>query len=268
MMMTVFQAFILGLVQGLGEFLPISSSGHTALLEVVMGVESPGITLSVLLHLGTLAAVVAIYWRRLMDMALHPLKSDLWKLIVATLPAVAAALLLGKHIDALFTPRTLGICFLLTGVLLGVCECVAARMAQTRKPDSRISPKTALIMGCMQALAIPPGISRSGATIVGGLIGGAQRARAADFAFMMSVPAILGSTVLEARHIMDPGVITASGGLGVLIVATLTAAVSGYLAIRAMLYVVRRLSLHIFAVYTGALGVMILLDQFVFHVFF
>ena len=266
--MTIFQAFILGLVQGLGEFLPISSSGHIALLEVVMGVETPGITMTVLLHLGTLAAVVAIYWKQLLDMVLHPLKSDLWKLIVATLPAVAAALLLGKHVNALFTPRTLGLCFLLTGVLLGVSECVAVSMGQSRRPEGRISPRTALIMGCMQALAIPPGISRSGATIVGGLIGGAQRSRAADFAFMMSVPAILGSTVLEARHIMDPGVIAASGGVLALIVATLTAAVSGYLAIRAMLYVVRRLSLHIFAVYTGALGVMILLDQFVFHIFF
>ena len=266
--MTVFQAFILGLVQGLGEFLPISSSGHLALMQVIMGLQPPGITLEVLLHLGTLVAVVAVYWTRLWDMVLHPIQSDLWKLVVATIPAVIATVLLGDYLEVLFTPKTLGLCFLITAALLATAEYVTRRMRERKRPERGISPRTAVIMGCMQALAIPPGISRSGSTIVGGLLSGAQRSRAADFAFMMSLPAILGSVVLDARHIMDPGVIEASGGVGALIVGVITAALSGYLAIRTMLYIVRRMSLNIFAVYTGAVGAMILLDQFVFHVFF
>ncbi len=266
------QAFILGLIQGLAEFLPISSSGHLTLGQTYFGIADVPMTLDILLHLGTLLAVFAVYWRRILNMILHPLRSELKWLVVATLPTVAVALLLKDQIDALFAgDGYLGYAFLLTSFVLIAGEAVN-RLRE--KKHKKVKWYDALIMGCTQALAIVPGLSRSGSTICGGMVSGLTRKRAADFSFLMSIPAILGSAVLDLKSIFDEagemgvtftaqlGVRMAEmGGVIPVVIAVATAAVSGFLAIKLMLAVVKKVGMRWFAVYTFLLGAFLIARQ-------
>ena len=261
--MSIFQAFILGLVQGLGEFLPISSSGHLELMQTVFGInQNSSMALEVMLHVGTLIAVFAVYWKRIWNMVMHPVKSELWLMVVATIPAVIAQLTLDDFFanGALY----LGFSFLITSVLL----CVADMLGDVQKKHKEVNWKDALIMGVMQAVAILPGVSRSGATLTGGLGAGLTRKNAADFSFLMSIPAILGGLVLSLKEILDGSAIAGAGGWGQVLVGVVTAAIFGFLAIRTMLHIIRKISLKWFALYTTILGVLVLLDQYVFHFFF
>ena len=175
--MNAIQAFILGLVQGLGEFLPISSSGHLMLAQKIMGFDTSNmLTLNVLLHLATLVAVFAVYWKRFWNMLCHPIKSDLWLLVVATIPAVIAALTI--NFDAAFEGAFLAWSFLLTSVVLVAAEWLSGHW---HRPAKHVTLKHAVIMGVMQAIAILPGLSRSGSTIAGGVGSGLSRKRAAVF---------------------------------------------------------------------------------------
>ena len=263
--MTIIQAFWLGLVQGLGEFLPISSTGHLDLLQKLFDFSVGNyLTLDILLHLGTLAAVVVVYWKRLLNMILHPVKSELWLLVVATIPAVVVSLLF----DIDFSPEALGYEFLITTLILWLADLVGGVSFQTKE----VKWYNALVMGVMQALAILPGVSRSGATISGGVATGLSRKRSADFAFLMSVPAILGAIVLElfknGDAIFSGALVESMGGWQPLLVGIFTSAVFGFLAIKFMLSIVRRVRLTWFGVYTALLGIAILLDQYVFRKFF
>ncbi len=266
--MSIMQAFWLGLVQGITEFLPISSTGHLDLVQRLFGFSTENfLSLDVLLHLGTLAAVVVVYWKRLWNMVRHPVKSELWLLVVATIPTVIAALLFKDSLDRL-SGEYIGFAFLITTLILWLSDLVSGVSFQTKE----VKWYNALVMGVMQAVAILPGISRSGSTISGGIATGLSRKRAADFAFLMSVPAILGAIVLEFMHsgssVFDAATIQQMGGWLPLIVGVITSAAFGFLAIKFMLSIVRRVRLIWFGVYTGVLGIAILLDQYVFHKFF
>ena len=263
--MNIMQAFWLGLVQGLGEFLPISSTGHLDLLQKIFGFSVGNyMTLDILLHLGTLAAVVFVYWKRLLNMLLHPVKSELWLLVVATIPAVLVALLF----DIEFSPEALGFEFLITTLILWLADLVGGVSFETKE----VKWYNALVMGVMQALAILPGVSRSGATISGGVATGLSRKRSADFAFLMSVPAVLGAIVFDlwkhSDQVFDGTMIQQMGGWIPLVVGVITSAAFGFLAIKFMLSIVRRVRLTWFGVYTALLGIAILLDQYVFRKFF
>ena len=254
------QAFILGLVQGLGEFLPISSSGHLMLAQKIMGFDTSNmLTLNVLLHLATLVAVFAVYWRRFWHMLCHPVKSDLWLLVVATIPAVIAALTI--NFDAAFEGAFLAWSFLLTSVVLVSAEWLSRHW---HRPAKHVTLKHAIVMGVMQAIAILPGLSRSGSTIAGGVGSGLSRKKAADFSFMMSAPAILGSAVLEGKKLLE-GTASINVDSLPLVIAVLTAGLSGYLAIRFMLRIIRKISLNWFAIYTAILGAALLANNYVFH---
>jgi undecaprenyl-diphosphatase len=263
--MTIMQAFWLGLVQGLGEFLPISSTGHLDLLQKIFGFSVGNyLTLDILLHVGTLAAVIVVYWKRLWNMVLHPVKSELWLLVVATIPAVVVSVLF----DIDFSPESLGFEFLITTLILWLADLVGGVSFQTKE----VKWYNALAMGVMQALSILPAVSRSGATISGGVATGLSRKRAADFAFLMSVPAILGAIVLElfknGGAVFSGEMVAQMGGWQPLLVGIFTSAVFGFLAIKFMLSIVRRVRLTWFGVYTALLGIAILLDQYVFRKFF
>lgn len=264
--MSIIQAFWLGLVQGLGEFLPISSSGHLVLLQRVFGFTQDGMALEVILHVGTLAAVVVIYWERLWNMIRHPVKSELWLLVVATVPAVAAALIF--DFDDAFSGEFLGYSFLITTLILWLADLISG----ISFPTKNVKWYNAVVMGIMQAVAIMPGISRSGSTIAGGTASGLSRKRAADFAFLMSVPAILGSIVLEVfkngSDIVSGALFVKLGGPLPIIVGLVASAVFGFVAIKTMLAIVRRVRLTWFGVYTGVLGALILVDQYITHWFF
>ena len=253
--MSNIQAFFLGLVQGLAEFLPISSSGHTTLLQMFFGIgEAPEI-LNVLLHLGTLLVVLLVYRKAIWEMLRHPIKSELKWVILATIPTVIAALTIKDKLEGYFGDfKYLGYFFLFTSFVLLVGEAVNRLRAQKHK---HMRWYDALVMGCMQVLAILPGVSRSGCTISGGMVTGLSRRHSVDFSFLMSIPAILGSAVLGAKDIYDAAeasgvsfttqltaLVEQMGGAVPLAIGVGTAAVSGFLAIRLMLYIVRQIGLR------------------------
>ena len=189
---------LLGMVQGLAEFLPVSSSGHLVLLQKLLRMPETGLLTEILLHVGTLAAVLIVYWKDVARMLRHPLQDRAVRLlIIATLPAVAVALVANEWLEEAFSGRFLGVSFLLTAGLLFISDALA-RVGGAERNEAgveRMSARQALCMGCMQALAIVPGVSRSGATIVGGLAAGVPRETAAKVSFLMSAVATVGSAV-------------------------------------------------------------------------
>jgi undecaprenyl-diphosphatase len=269
--MVILIALLLGLVQGLCEFLPVSSSGHLYLVakltQDAVGEGYFGTFFTVMLHLATLIAVLFVYKEQVLSILRHPIQKLTLHLIVATLPTVAFALIL-KKFDALDewldAGNLLGFSFLLTAILLTVSEL----LARSRKPRKSIKTMRwydALVIGGMQAVGVLPGVSRSGSTIAGALTCGLDRKSAADFSFLMSIPAILGGLVLELyKTVKDPaaleGVLTLQFW-GLMLIAMLAAAISGYFAVRFMIKLVTKKGLLGFAIYTGVLGVIVILLQ-------
>lgn len=267
------KTLILGIVQGLSEFLPISSSGHLVLLQKLFGMESTGVVLEVLLHVGTLVAVLVVFWRDWLDMLLHPLKSKALRLlVVATIPAVIVALLCEEAIERAFTGWFLGVSFLITAALMLLSDAVAERAPKPKENAVRgvagMRYPSALAMGLMQAVAVLPGVSRSGATIFGGLASGVSRRTSAKFSFMMSAVAIVGSLVFKIKDLVGMPAESIEGGWVAVVLGMVAAGVSGYLAIRWMLRLIQRVSLKWFGLYTGLLGLLVLADQLFFGVFF
>ena len=264
--MNVFTAILLGLIQGLAEFLPVSSSGHLLLAERIVGITdaSIGHFFIVLLHLGTLAAVLFVYRKRIIEMILHPVKQ--WQywiyMIAATLVTVVMALALRDVFNRAESGSILGPCFLVTAALLAVTDLLR------KKAECRVTVPTmkwyhALFIGFLQGIAPLPGVSRSGATITGATLCRMKREDAAEFSFLLSIPAILGGAVLEIPAALKEGV----GDISVLccIVGVLVAAVSGYFAVKFMIRLITKRSFKGFVIYTALLGVFVILDQLVFH---
>lgn len=265
--MTILQSAILGIVQGLAEFLPISSSGHLEICQHLMGLSENSaamMLLTVLLHAGTLVAVAVVFWEDWVGILKNLFRSKLLGLLfIASLPALAAAVLLGDALDSLFGSGFIGLAFLITALFLVLTEWVSRRMQARKTPlQEEVGLRHAVIMGVMQAVAILPGVSRSGSTLLGGIASGVKREKAAKFSFMMSAPAILGSLLVEGKNAWESGAfaIIAENALPV-IIGVLFAAVSGYLAIRYMLKLINRISFNWFALYVGILGVTVIVLQ-------
>lgn len=260
-MQTIFSA-LMGIIQGLSEFLPISSSGHLLLGEKLLAlvgydvVSSKG--LLIMLHMGTLIAVAAVFWKDWLQMLLHPIKNKtLLLLFIASLPALFAMLLLGDFVDSTFTGWFLGPAFLITALFLYIAE----RLSQKNQATSgEITTSRAVTMGIFQAIALLPGVSRSGSTLLGGIAGGLTRSMAAKFSFMMSAPAILGSFLVEAKDAIEADGLSTLFSFDIL-VGMLFAAVSGFLAIRYMLKLIEKISLTRFSVYLIFIGILVIIFQ-------
>ncbi len=263
--MSIGLAAFLGLLQGLAEFLPISSSGHLNLLQALFGVNlEHQLLFNILLHVGTLVAVLVVFWKDWWDMLRHPIQNKtLLLLFIASLPALVAKLLLGDQIDYFETHNViLGACFLLTGLLLMLTQWLARRREVLHKPDKPVGLFEALMMGCMQAVGMLPGISRSGSTIFGGVAAGLNRERAAKFSFMMSAPAIVAGMLSEGYEVIKTGGLSAlSSDLPAIALGMVVAAVSGYFAIRFMLKLITKISLNWFALYVVLLGILVIALQ-------
>lgn len=260
--MNVIEAALLGLLQGLGEFLPISSSGHLLLGRMLLGLtidESPAYKmLDILLHVGTLIPILIVFWKDWWAILKNPFKSKtLVLLFVASMPTLVVKFIFDDFIDGCDTGWFLGVSFLMTAIFLLVAEYVSGRkQSKTDKPGFL----HAIVMGCMQGVALLPGVSRSGSTLAGGLLSGLDRKSAAKFSFMMSAPAIAGALLLEGKDAIEEGWITELDLLPTL-VGVLVAAVVGYLAIRFMLKLITKVSLNWFALYVAILGVLFLALQ-------
>ena len=262
--MNVIEAALLGLLQGLGEFLPISSSGHLLLGRMVLGLtidESPAYKmLDILLHVGTLIPVLIVFWKDWWEMLKNPFKSrTLLLLFIASMPTLVFKVIFDNFIDSCDTGWFLGVSFLMTAVFLLVAEYVSSKNANK---TGKVGFFHAIVMGCMQGIALLPGVSRSGSTLAGGLLSGLDRKSGAKFAFMMSAPAIAGALLLEGKDAIENGWIS---DLAVVptIVGVIVAGVTGYIAIRFMLKLMTKVSLNCFALYVAILGVIFLALQLI-----
>ncbi len=265
--MSIFLAMLLGVVQGITEFLPVSSSGHLVLIQQIFGVETEAVFFDTMLHVGTLVSVCIVMWREILEI-FNFKKSfrPFLLLVVATVPIVIVTLIFHRYIDAVFEGRFLGIGFLLTSIVLVVSELIV--YLKKKKKPAKLGFVQAAVMGCMQAVSILPGLSRSGATISGGLASGLSRRRAAVFAFLMSVPAIAGSAVYQAYGLIkDPSSFDTSILLPSF-VGMICAGIAGYIAVSFMINLIKKHSLYGFAIYTAVLGILVLLDQGFFHIVF
>lgn len=249
--MTLLAAALLGLVQGLTEFLPVSSSGHLVLAGALLGVPEGSITFDIVVHLGTLTAVFAVYRKDISELVAGMLgrrREDLrlaWLLILGSIPAGIAGFLFADRIESLFdSPPVVSAMLLLTGTVL-----FATRFARGGNLEDP-TPRGSLLVGLFQAIALVPGISRSGMTISAGLFAGIRRERAARFSFLLSIPAILGAALLE---------LTGSGGSASLDLSTaavgfVVSAVSGFAALRLLIRFLAAGRFHAFCWYCWAAG--------------
>jgi undecaprenyl-diphosphatase len=250
---TWWEGVILGVVQGLTEFLPVSSSGHLVVAEAALRLRTPGVFVEVVLHVATLAAVAIVYARRIGELTVGLVTGDrgaarsVGLLLVASVPAGVIGLALRDAFQAAFDSLALvGADFLVTGVILWV----AGRAVPGDRPEPTV--RSAIGIGCAQALAILPGISRSGSTVAAGIFAKIDPVRAAEFSFLMAVPAIAGAAILQLPEAREAAV---GIGLGTLALSFFTALVSGVFAIRLLLRLLARRAFHRFAPYCWAIGI-------------
>ena len=261
--MTLLEGAFLGLIQGLAEFLPVSSSGHLNLLQALFGVQMEHqLLFNILLHVATLAAVGIFFWKDWIDMILHPIKNrTLLLLFIASMPALAAKILFDGPLDYAETHNDfLGICFLLTGLMLLLTQVFSNRNIRRSREKRRVGVKEALAMGCLQAVGMLPGISRSGSTIFGGVSAKLDRSVAAKFSFMMSAPAIVAGMLSEGMDALESGVSFGSD-LPAILVGMLVAFIAGYLSIRFFMKLISHVSLNGFAIYVTVLGILVIILQ-------
>ncbi|MDR2095988.1 MAG: undecaprenyl-diphosphate phosphatase [Treponema sp.] len=266
--MSIFEAIILGAVQGLTEFLPVSSSGHLVLLQKIFRISEPVLLFDTMVHVGTLLAVFVVLRQDIWSILRRPFQPLTFYLILATIPAVVAALFFKEQIEKAFsTASFLGFAFLITSALLIISEFLSRRRSGWLKNQESMNRLDALIIGILQAVAIIPGVSRSGSTLSGALSRKLDRNFAARFSFLLSIPAILGALVLQINDIAS-GQAPESLPFLLIIAGTITAALVGFFAINLMLRIIQGSSLRGFALYTAILGILVLVDQFVTHLFF
>lgn len=262
--MTWWEAALLGIVQGVTEFLPVSSSGHLVIAQSALGIDKTSITFDVMAHLGSLFAVLLALKGDWLPMVRGVLGSRadsqgrrrILLVLVGSVPVGIVGLLFKDALEPLFqSARAAGAMLLVTGAVLWIADR-AARRAKERGPGrdlAAISFGDALWIGCGQALAVLPGLSRSGTTIAAGMLRGIDRESAARFAFLLSIPAILGATLLELPALFD-----GAAELPPLLIGAIAAAVSGYFAIATFLRFLRSGSLIGFALYTWVVGLIVL----------
>jgi undecaprenyl-diphosphatase len=266
--MSIFHSLLLGIIQGLTEFIPVSSTAHLLLGQRLLGLGASEAVFAflVLVQMGTILALIIYFWKDLWALARAffarpfstPLNRQGWFILIATLPALLAGLLLKPLVQALFRAPLIEAAIRLATA--AVLMTLAEKLGRRTRALETMTGFDALFVGLMQALAVFPGASRSGTTISGGLLRGFDRPSAARFAFLMSVPVMLAAGVYEAREVIHmPGL---SAFLPVLLAGILAAAVFGWLAIRWLLRYLGRHSLTVFAVYCAVLAALCLAWNF------
>ncbi|MBM4240503.1 MAG: undecaprenyl-diphosphatase UppP [Euryarchaeota archaeon] len=272
--MSVIEALILGIVQGLTEFLPISSSAHLVLVPEILGVKS-SVAFDVFLHLGTLIAVLGYFRSDIIEMIKaflssltqlrsketflagireDPFKRLAWLIIIGSIPTALMGYLFKDFFENLFSSvQYVAVLLIITGFLLLIGE----KWGKGHKDVGEITFKNALAVGIAQGFAIAPGISRSGATIVTGLLSGIERELSARFAFLLAIPAILGAVFVKINDMFAEGF--HNYDIVVFAVGTVAAIISGYFAIKWMLKILREKSLMIFAYYCWIVGILVLI---------
>lgn len=255
--MTLWQAIVLGIVQGLSEFLPISSTAHLRIVPALLGWNDPGAAFTAVIQLGTLVAVLAYFARDITGITRDTLagKSQLgWMIAVGTIPVVILGLLFKKHIE--HTLRSLYViagAMIALALVLAIAEWLESRRKSLRGMES-VGWLDAIVVGCAQAVALIPGSSRSGCTIAGALFRGLNRETAARFSFLLSLPAVFAAGVLEFRHALHES----AGSPINLAAATLVSCVVGYASIAFLLAYLKKHTTWLFIIYRLVLGATLL----------
>ncbi|MGB4253901.1 MAG: undecaprenyl-diphosphate phosphatase [Minisyncoccales bacterium] len=251
--MDIFQAVILGIVQGLTEFLPISSSGHLVIFQKLFGFTQAPIAIDTLVHFGTLVSLIFFFWSDIKKVLKD--KKLILLLIIGTIPVVIVGFLLQEKIEAIFNSLLLvGISFLITATILFFTRFVK----NSQKNIKEIGAKDAIIVGLFQALSILPGVSRSGSTISGSLFCSIKKEDAFNFSFYLGMIAILGATILQIPEILNFNADEAIGGF----VGFFFAAVVGFFALKGLKKVVINGKLYYFGIYCAIIGIICIISQY------
>ena len=292
--MTILESILLGFVQGATEFLPVSSSGHLAIFKYIFGITEAGISFDILLHVGTLIAVFAVYYKDIFELVValvnmiasvvrnigrffknsfgksarkeeyEPVVDSMLKrwmllMIVSIIPVGVLGFILEDWIESISEGLLIpGICLLITGVVLLIADTIPAG----NKTARTTSYKDALIIGCAQACAMFPGISRSGSTISAAMLVGQKKQFAVKYSFIMSIPIILGAALKSLMDVVKGETVTEGVNFGVCIVGLVVAAVVGYAAIKLLLRVVKNNKFKYFAFYCFAVGLFAVIGSF------
>jgi len=265
--MNLFQALILGIVQGLTEYIPVSSSAHLVLVPWLLGWQPASFQFEILVQWGTLVGVFIFFWQDIISIAtavvrgaaqrqpLATFEAKLgWLVVAATIPAVVLGLLFKKYFEAFASqPIYVGVLIGLASILLIAAEYFGSR----RRDLPGLGWLDAVIIGFWQVLAMLPGVSRSGATITGGMLRGFNRTSAARFSFLLSIPALGGAGVIALKDLLESGMLMAE--LPALLVGFTAAAISGYLCIRWLLGYLQGHTFYAFAAYRVALSALVII---------
>jgi len=251
--MAIWEAIILGLVQGLTEFLPVSSSGHLLMFQELFGLRDVPLLFDIILHVATLCAVIIVLRKRIWQLIRKPFQKTNYCLVIATAISCALVLIFNQFFDLTKEYRILPVTFLVTAIILFVVTLIPKR-------EGDVKYKTGVIAGIAQGIAaVIPGISRSGSTITANLATGVKREEAAEFAFLMSIPVIIASLVYEI--ISSHGDLTSMSFWPVAF-GFVSALITGIFAIKIMLKIVKKIKLYWFSVYLVALSIVLM---FVFY---
>jgi undecaprenyl-diphosphatase len=253
----------LGIVQGLTEFLPVSSSGHLALFEQILKIPKTGVVFDMILHLGTLLAVFYLFWGRLWSLLLSLFRRDenlrlVGLLVVASVPTALIGFVVRKWAeDAFQSSLAVGLGLLFTGTLLFAVE--RRRRPDREKAMSQLGWLDAIWVGILQGVAVFPGVSRSGSTISAGLFRGMKRDAAAEFSFILGIPAIIGAAAFEVKDALQE---SANHSWGLYGAGAIAAFVFGVLSIKWLLQILRTRTMNPFAYYCWALGLLAIIWSF------
>ena len=274
--MTIFQSIILGIFQGITEFLPISSSGHLVLLQHFFGIKEGNLFFTEMLHFGTLISIFVVYFKDIIRIIVeffkmlgNGFKNKRLKItnsyqrlgvliIVGSIPTALMGILLEKQFEKLYSSiSTIGFAFLITGILLWIAD----KNPSENKKARDMTILDALVIGTFQGIAITPGISRSGSTIVGGLFRGLNRKLATEFSFLMALPATLGAAILGIKDVIESGTeITFSMPL---LIGIILSAIVGIFSINILVGLLQKKKLHYFSYYLWVLGIILIIAQLV-----
>ena len=250
-MVSILQAIILGIIQGITEWLPISSSGHLVIAQHLFDISQP-VIFDIILHLGSLAALLIVFWKDIVRLVKgiflrdkYYVKYFFW-LVIATIPIGLVGIFFNDYIKTIFdNPKTVGISLLITAIILFISK-------YPLKKKKKLTWKNTFVIGLFQALAILPGISRSGMTISSGMFQGVERKEVARFSFLLFIPAILGATVFEI------GNVSSIGNMFPLIIGTIATFITGYVTLKWLLKIIENGKFSYFAWYCFVVGLLVL----------
>ncbi len=258
--MSILEAIILGIVQGITEFLPVSSSGHLLFAQQLFDIEENSLSFSILLHLGTLIPVLIVFWSDIWKLIKNPFQKLTYVILLGSVPAAIVGLTMNDFIEEVFYGgELLWITFLFTAFVLLYSD----RVKGNTRSDEEVTYKDAIIIGTTQAFAILPGISRSGSTIASGLYCGLNRETAAKISFLLSIPAVGGAFLLDAVDVAQAGFVLEGVSVQAALAGFLASMFSGYLSIKFMLALIKKAKLKYFAYYLFVLSGAIFVTKFI-----